>query len=409
MASTSAPRLLDLDPAKYRSTKEVIVVGRPGTGTDAVAEALRILNFKVYDFKTAVDRHDRDFPLWVEAAQLRKQGKPYDSLDYDKIIGNHNALVGAPTCFFDAEFIKLYPHVKIIMMTKQPDQESLKPLLQNLNKFAVKQVLRRIDPVFFGNISSFLEMAGGTELDHQAIRDTVRPGNLLEIEELGNDWTTICEFLKVKVPTEPLPALHDDTTAIELAERPLKFLNQMVKLHGMKVVRGLQTLCAAAGVSLSANLIVGNARGSAVIGFGVVALISAWYWMGRATPNTHEPEPIIKPSNGREPVCSNNSNAIIASKAAYEEPGRGEKNNSRRNQGRPGRGRQPDRGRQPARSQAADTGPRRERPLLAGWGNTEAMIHADDIVQYHGRMEQARAFEGKDVVYNETRSGRNAD
>ncbi|KAF1363990.1 hypothetical protein EJ07DRAFT_152055 [Lizonia empirigonia] len=101
--ATPPPRLLDSDPNKFRSLKQVIVIGRPGSGTDGIADALKRLGFKVYDFQAASNRYIRDFPLWLEAARLRSEGRPYNQSDYDKLIGDYNALVGAPTCFFDHE------------------------------------------------------------------------------------------------------------------------------------------------------------------------------------------------------------------------------------------------------------------------------------------------------------------
>lgn len=78
-----------------------------------VGDALKKLGFKVYDFQAASNHYERDFPLWLEAARQRQEGRPYSKSDFDKVIGDYDAIVGAPACFFDVEFVKLYPGVKV--------------------------------------------------------------------------------------------------------------------------------------------------------------------------------------------------------------------------------------------------------------------------------------------------------
>lgn len=403
-----ATRLIDRDSSKFRSLKQFIVVGRPGVGTDgscyhlgfakliltpatAIAEALRILKFKVYDFKAASDRHARDFPLWVEAARLRSEGKPYNKLDYDKVIGDHNGLVGAPTCFFDHDFVKLYPEVKVIMVTREPDVETIEALLGKLNAFTVKQVMHRVDAEFFGNISAFLELACGAALDTKAIRDTVRKNNLLELESF-NSWEPLCDFLKVRVPKEAIPPMNDDVIATELARRPLLVLSQMVKLHGMKVVRGLQGLCAAAGVSLTANLLIEDARGATVLGFSVITLIAAWYWTNRTDLKALESPP------STEVVIAQDLGTTAVERSKNTIHGRHQNNRWTKGVQR--------RGQQSNRSQGGcpAAGSRPARPLLAGWANVEATIVKDDVLQRQERLKRAEEFEGKEAVFNETYS-----
>ncbi|CAO2648350.1 Nn.00g076170.m01.CDS01 [Neocucurbitaria sp. VM-36] len=383
-AGADTTRLLDRDPSKFRSIKQVIVVGRPGTGTDAIAEALRMLKFKVYDFKAASDRHARDFPLWVEAARLRSEGKPYDQSDYDKVIGDHNALVGAPTCFFDHDFIKLYPNVKVIMVNREPDAETVETLLQNLNKFANKQIMARIDADFFGNISAFLELACKAKLDHQAIRDTVREKNLLEIDSF-NDWKPICDFLGARVPEGPVPSMQDKMIAAELALRPLQLLHKLKDIHGMKVMRALQALCAVAGIALSANMVVEDPRGAAVLGFGVCTIIAAWYFANRTDPKALEPD-TLKDNKPMQKAASTSSNG------KQQAPRR---NTNNRNYGKQGRGHQ--------KHHNHTRVPREARsipPTLPGWGNVQADIYEGDKLNYQEMRAMAKGFEGHVVTFN---------
>lgn len=45
---TPAPRLLDSDPSKFRSLKRVIVIGRPGSGTDGKPASLHTTSLMLH-------------------------------------------------------------------------------------------------------------------------------------------------------------------------------------------------------------------------------------------------------------------------------------------------------------------------------------------------------------------------
>ncbi|KAF2633439.1 hypothetical protein BU25DRAFT_5526 [Macroventuria anomochaeta] len=238
-AVTPPPRLLDSDPSKFRSLKQVIVVGQPGSGTDGVGDALKKLGFKVYDFQAASNRYERDFPLWLEAARLHQEGRPYNQSDYDKVIGDHNALVGAPTSFFDHEFIKLYPNVKVILVTRESNLDIVEKLLGKVTS----RFWQRIDPVYHGNINRFLMLNAKSDNHYcmkndRVIRETVREKNLFEIHDLIA-WVPLCKFLGVPVPDEPAPELHDNTIQVELAARPQRVFPEKAKKTGRRMVVGL--------------------------------------------------------------------------------------------------------------------------------------------------------------------------
>ncbi|KZM24546.1 uncharacterized protein EKO05_0008656 [Ascochyta rabiei] len=256
-AATPPPRLLDSDPSKFRSLKQVIVIGRPGSGTDGIGDALKKLNFKVYDFQAASNRYERDFPLWVEAARLRNEGRPYNQSDYDKLIGDHNALVGAPTSFFDGDFVKLYPNVKVILVTRQPDASAVAGLLERV----ASRFWCHFDPVYHGNMYQFIMLNGGSELaqcvgiNEQVIREAVREKNLLEIHNLVA-WVPLCRFLGVPVPDMPAPELHDNAIEAELAVRPQRALSETLDKVRRVIVKTLTYTFTMALITATATLAV---------------------------------------------------------------------------------------------------------------------------------------------------------
>ncbi|KAH7392959.1 hypothetical protein BKA66DRAFT_567684 [Pyrenochaeta sp. MPI-SDFR-AT-0127] len=374
-------RLLDRDLSKFRSIKQVIVIGRHCASTDAIAKALKILNFKVYDFKAASDRHERDFPLWAEAARLRMEGKPYTQSDYDKVIGDHNALVGAPTAFFDEDFVTLYPNVKIIMIMSQPDVGTIETIFRTLNRFAINQVLARIDAEFFGPVSAFLELECKAKLDCQAVRQIVRANNLLEIETL-DDWKPLCDFLKVREPKEKIPSMYNNTSAVKLTLRPLQMLHKWANAHSERTIRGLSGLCTVAGVSFTANLIVQDARYASIFGFGLCILIAVWYFMTRKDPKVLE----LQSSNDNIPTQK-----PMSPLAQKPQPHRNNRHNNRKHFRDLQRNYNQVQARQDKRPHP---------PTLPGWGNVQADIHKDDIAKYQESVAIAKESEGQPLVFN---------
>ncbi|KAF1926779.1 uncharacterized protein M421DRAFT_396240 [Didymella exigua CBS 183.55] len=230
-AASPSPRLLDRDLNKFRSLKRVIFIGRPGSGTDGIGDALKKLGFKVYDFQVASSRYERDFPLWLEAARLRQEGRSYNKSDFDKVIGDYDAIVGAPACFFDQDLVKLYPGVKVILVTRDS-------VIKTNLKTTKAKLWRRFDPVYHGNISRFLKLNAPSNNhdcvnNDRAVRETVRGRNLLEVGNLLA-WKPI--------------------TRAELMARPWQAVLEVAKKTGRQLTVGLTYLITMTSVTLIAAL-----------------------------------------------------------------------------------------------------------------------------------------------------------
>ncbi len=266
------PRLLDSDPSKFRSLKRVIAIGHPGSGIDGeclkpycsyssltsvagIGDALKKLGFKVYDFQAASNRYERDFPLWLEAARLREEGRPYNKSDYDKVIGDHDAIVGVPACSFDEDLVRLYSNVKVILLTRDSDQAVIQELWEKVSS----PFWQRIDPAYFAALGHFLTLyAKAYDIHHdsnQAIRDIVRGKNMLEIRNLIA-WVPLCQFLGVRVPDEPAPELHDKTIKGEIAARPQRMISESLKKTSRCIFNNLKQILTLIFISLVSALAV---------------------------------------------------------------------------------------------------------------------------------------------------------
>lgn len=221
------------------------------TSSLGIGDALTKLGFKVYDFEAASKRYERDFPLWVEAAYLREEGLPYRKSDFNRFIGDHDAIVGMPACFFDILMVKLYPGVKVILVA---GDHILKTDLETPSA----GFWARFDPQYQGNIDRFLKLIAKSNKslcvnNDRAIRNLVREKNLLEIRSLIA-WIPLCEFLQVKIPDVPAPELHDNRSRAELAARPRRAVSEKADRMGRRVVKGLAYTLTMATIALIALL-----------------------------------------------------------------------------------------------------------------------------------------------------------
>lgn len=188
-----------------------------------IAKALKVLNYKVYDYDAALSRAHRDFPLWVEAASLRNEAKAYTQSDYDKLIGDFNALAALPTAFFDREMIKLYPNAKFIMLSSESKYTALAGLIQNACFKVLTYMAPIVDPKRFGPVYTFLDLTKEHKLDAQHVRNTVSERNLLEISSFES-WKPLCEFLKIQEPEIALERADDTITTKSIAKDMLPAL-----------------------------------------------------------------------------------------------------------------------------------------------------------------------------------------
>jgi hypothetical protein len=400
------PRLIDADPSRFRSLKQVIVLGCPGSGVDgkhftqcqaprslthcaALGDALRTLGYKVYDFKAASDRYERDFPLWVEAARLCNEGTPYNQSDYDKVIGDHDALVGAPTSFFDHKFIKLYPNVKVIVVTRKPTIDTTAKLCGRYGRF-----WKRFDPTYLGNMSRFIDMASSMRLDYDAVRETVRERNLLEIE-CFDSWEPLCEFLNVAVPRKPVPCTEHNSTTAELAARPRNVASTLAKEVVYFVMSAFKWACIFAVITLSSLLLIISGKEVAVPCVGLCVLVELVSYIVE-NRDMYKPNSTAtsSPDLGVLEVETHMQTNSYRQHKRIHSNRRNNRRGNRRNKSRPDYDYEP-------QNVTLDSS-RPVRAMLPGWDNVQEDILKDDVASYHKRMALAEEFKDQRVTFNVT-------
>lgn len=365
-----------------------------------VGEALKTLGFRVYDFQAASRRYKRDFPLWVEAAHLCQAGRPYNKSDYDKLIGDYDAVVGAPASVFGYEFVKLYPNVKVIMVTGGIDQKHIQASVKKIRS----RIWQLFDPIYFGSIRRFLELTADQSTqtcanNDQIIREAVREKNLLVIHSLLA-WVPLCEFFGVKVPDASIsiPKLHSNTTMAELTARPQLAVLEIYQKASRRIMAGFVSIFRMASVTLVSA--VAAALGGVCLfqlsstGLYLFYLLVARSLIRDTTRLAAAGLALITFVCG---VGAGYSVALLRSSKPemVESPPhdyRRRNDNVRRRGGGRGRGRQPDN----------DENRRPERPTLDGWSGVQENIRKDDAEMIKDGNTAFEEWKGKHVTFNVT-------
>lgn len=122
--SLSTPRKIDQLKTTRSRPMKVLVLGMSRTGTMGIYEALHQLGYKSYHFKEAIENPVRDLGIWEEAlrAKFLGIGKPYGRKEFDKLLGDYDAVADLPCAFFVDELTKAYPEAQVVLTNRDVDK-----------------------------------------------------------------------------------------------------------------------------------------------------------------------------------------------------------------------------------------------------------------------------------------------
>ena len=240
MTTTTRPRLIDQLPEITRQKPMAVLVLSPArSGTTSVESALTQLGFDVYKgMKHAflyASRGENTYPQWSEALDAKyalasptnkRYGttEMFTAAEFDKILGNYDAVVGWPLSCFPEEALAAYPDAKVILMDRPVSSWSAsmrRTLVTRLTWPSWKVLL----PLENGLIRDCIECGqrclnawtDGKPWDKDALERHYEEHNALvkkECERLGRDllvyeakdgWAPLCEFLGKRVPEAAFP------------------------------------------------------------------------------------------------------------------------------------------------------------------------------------------------------------
>lgn len=237
--TTFTPRLIDrLQPIQRTKPMAVLVLSPARSSTTSVETALRLLGYNVYQgMKHAfihAKRGENRYPEWSEAldakypsnpfALSKRSGtiKPYGPEDFDKILGNYDAVVGWPASCFVDEMLDAYPEAKVVLMNREVEGwirsmqrtlctrltwwswELLLPAENGLIRDCIRCGQRCLAVWTDGEMWSKENLRKHYLEHNEHVKRAVSPEKLLVYRpEMG--WAPLCEFLGKEAPELPYP------------------------------------------------------------------------------------------------------------------------------------------------------------------------------------------------------------
>ncbi|KAJ4364483.1 hypothetical protein N0V83_009077 [Neocucurbitaria cava] len=266
-----APRLIDQDERTRTKPMRILVLGMCRTGTTSISIALRKLGYTPYQMREVLVK-PKDMLLWQEAINttlLAPQDRPakqrnlppYSKSDFDKLLGDYDAIMDLPGCIFAKELIEAYPDAKVILTKRayaeweKSMQESiwcldtwhLFRLCRILNITQLAPLMRLVHAVFRvhnGNTYGGSASREAYEAHYSTVRSSVpQKDRLLELDTTDDSelsWKPLCEFLGNEVPKEQFPRLNEEKAMRQNLENAwwgmVQYLGLMLILPGLVTV-----------------------------------------------------------------------------------------------------------------------------------------------------------------------------
>lgn len=301
------------------------------------------------------------------------------------------------------------------MFKQTPNPAVIQSLLYQVHS----KLLSFCDPDYFGTLTKFLKLVCQDKLDYQAVRNVVRPKDLLELDSFDS-WEPLCDFLGKAIPDAPVPAMNDYSTLMKLAEHRKRAISNKCKVLLLGFIYGLQVMSVTVACYLTINkedataIYLSICLGICMASMTVAYLIAGGYKPEKTDDLTSvatvpEEKKSFKPAVTKDPMYLpphlrySKNNQHQSSKQHRNNQYRDNQYRNNRKQGQ-GCGRQNTHQRGPSRPVTTPTPARRqERQVLAGWGNAEvqAQIRQDDKIKRDERMADAEANKDARVTFDQ--------
>lgn len=239
-------RLIDSHPGVRTRSMEILVLGASRTGTMSILTALEQLGYNPYHMVKAMKAPKLNFELWIEAlnAKFHGKGKPWGREEFDRILGDFDAVEDVPTICFAEELIKAYPEAKVILNNRDVDQwlRSMDTTGGVVARWKGWSTLAKWDsalvgpwyehgvvvlPCAYDTTHDFSPSSPAREAFHRhyaRVRAAAPKERILEYH-VKDGWKPLCEFLGKDVPEGEFPRVNDSA--------------EFVRVHGFMWYLGL--------------------------------------------------------------------------------------------------------------------------------------------------------------------------
>ncbi len=197
---------------------QVIGAGFGRTGTTSLKLALEKLGFNRCYHMLEVPGHQNGAESWIKAADN-------ETVDWDIVLNDFQAVVDWPACAFYQLFHRTYPHAKVILTVRDADKwyesasETIYPFSHVIPRWIflfskkLKTIHMMIEKIIWQGTfhDRFLEPHYAKKIFNEHIEKVKNsiPAEQLLIFDVSQGWQPLCEFLAVDVPTEPFPRVND--------------------------------------------------------------------------------------------------------------------------------------------------------------------------------------------------------
>lgn len=233
-------RLIDNHPGRRTKPMRVLCLGQSRTGTMAIFTALKQLGYTPYHMSVAVSSPKTSLGLWCEAlnAKYHGKGKPWGREEFDKILGDYDAVADVPCICFVEELVAAYPEAKVIVTQRDVDDwlRSMSTTAGVILKWPLWDTIAKWDPtlagpfwehaltimpIHFKTLNDFSPTSDARQAffeHYERIKRTVPEDRRLYFR-VQEGWEPVCKFLDEPVPETGFPRVND--------------AKQFVFVHGM--------------------------------------------------------------------------------------------------------------------------------------------------------------------------------
>ncbi|KAF1985045.1 hypothetical protein K402DRAFT_422341 [Aulographum hederae CBS 113979] len=267
MGSEQIPRLIDSEVGTRTKPVKVLLLGGPRTGTVSLYSACHTLGLRCYhqaDLLQDASTRTKHAHLWNEALRCNflNQGKRYGRVEFDKFLGDYDALGDVPLSFFTDDLIRAYPDAKVVLTNRNPDSwlGSMKSTFFHYFSDASMKSVGILDNSYVGELVRmtvlYLNLAFGEDWNDDAtvkrkykehyehVRNVVSKDKLLEFNQ-PYSWGPLCEFLDLPVPEGDFPRLNTTADLVSLFRKGRN--EAFVGLIGKIVMAAVPIIAATAG------------------------------------------------------------------------------------------------------------------------------------------------------------------
>ncbi|KAK9780356.1 putative P-loop containing nucleoside triphosphate hydrolase protein [Seiridium cardinale] len=218
---------------------KVLILGLGRTGTASMRAAMKQLGYvDTYHMMNCSIENPPDALLWMDALRAKYDGvgKPFTREDWDKLLGNCQAVCDWPAIAFAKELIEAYPEAKVVLTCRDVDSwhaSTMKTVWWRVTEPELKMLshvswaARMYQPMLKKFFDSFFEgdfPNKGKEVftrHYEEVRNLVPKDNLLEYS-VKEGWAPLCNFLGEPVPAKgliPFPNVNDNSDFVERSRR----------------------------------------------------------------------------------------------------------------------------------------------------------------------------------------------